>query len=378
MVETPISRWSRRGSVTAMPATLTVLALVLAAGISGCKDKEHATIVPQPVQVATVVVNQQQAAWSLVGVVKPRYETDLGFRVAGKIVARMVDVGQRVEAGQPIARLDATDFRLAVESAEAELRAAVSSRQQATADEARYQTLYEKGAFVSKASSDQKKAAADEARSRVDRAERSLAMARNQLAYTELRTDSAGVISALPIEVGQVVAVGQSISRLSRLDAREAVVSVPEQMIDDLRNSMAEVELWGSSSGRLQAHLRELSPQADAASRTYQARFAIDAADESVVLGRTATVHLSRPLATPLASLPLSAVLNDGAGPAVYVVDASGTRVKRTPVKIERFAEEGVLVSAGLRSGDRIVTLGVHMLDDAKPVRVIERRAQAN
>lgn len=356
----------------ASAATLVVAMSMLLAACKG--EQRPAAAAPQPVQVMTVALAPAAAGASYVGTVRPRVESDLGFRVAGKVIERLVDVGQRVEAGQVIARLDPTDLRLAVEAQQAELTAARSSREQAVAAEGRMRVLLAKG-HVSQAVLDQRVAAADEARGRVERAERNLAIADNQLTYAVLTTDRAGVVSALPVEAGQVVPVGQPVARLARLDALEIEVAIPEHLADSVRTAAADVELWGSERERMSATLRELSPDADRASRTYRARFALPSGT-SVELGRTATVHMAAAgSAAPIAQVPLPAVTNDGTGAHVWVLTADGTRVQRRAVTVAALTREHALVTSGLAAGDRIVTLGVHMLDEARPVRVVEQRA---
>ena len=355
-------------------AIAAALVVVITTSLAACKGEQRsAAAVPQPVQVMTVALAPAASGASYVGTVRPRFESDLGFRVAGKVIERLVDVGQRVEAGQVIARLDPTDLRLAVEAQQAELTAARSSGEQAVAAESRTRILLAKG-HVSQAVLDQRVAAADEARGRVERAERNLAIADNQLTYAVLTTDRAGVVSALPVEAGQVVPIGQPVARLARLDALEVEVAIPEHLAETVRTGTADVELWSSERGRMAATLRELSPDADRASRTYRARFSLPAGT-SVELGRTATVHITTGSAAPMAQVPLPAVTNDGAGAYVWVLAAEGTRVERRAVAIAALTREHALVSSGLAAGDRIITLGVHMLDEARPVRVVEQRA---
>ncbi|MEI9899464.1 MAG: efflux RND transporter periplasmic adaptor subunit [Hyphomicrobium sp.] len=236
---------------------------------------------PQPVRAAVVQLSAATETRSYTGTIKPRYESDLGFRVTGKIVERLVNIGDTVRPGMTLARLDATDYRLSVESAEAELTAAQSSLKQAEADEKRYAALNTK-AWVSDASYDQKKAAADEARGRVERALRSLSLARNQLAYTDLVATETGIVTALPVEVGQVVTAGQLIARVARLDELEAVVSIPESRIDGDRTAEATITLWAEGSRSYGAKLREISPQADPATRTYQARYSLINPDAAI------------------------------------------------------------------------------------------------
>ena len=166
--------------------------------------------------------------------VRARYETDVGFRVAGKITTRVVNVGDRVQAGDVIARLDPTDLQLQVESAQAELSAATSNLTQAAADEQRFATLKARG-YAAVADYDRKQAAKDEAEGRLERAQRALELARNQLAYAELKADADGVITTTLAEPGQVVAVGQAVVRLARQGEVEAVVALPETWLGEAR-----------------------------------------------------------------------------------------------------------------------------------------------
>lgn len=356
--------------------SLLVLSLILA----GC-DAPAATAptspaaaakLERPVQVERVKFERDGANREFVGVVRARYETDLGFRVAGKIVSRLINNGDVVHAGDVIARLDPQDFVLQVESAEAELAAATSNLAQARAEAERYATLKTRG-FAAVADFDRKNAARDEAEGRLERARRTLDLARNQLSYAELKADADGVITATPAEAGQVVAIGQSVARLARHGEKEAVVALPESWLGEARKSQASVRLWSDPDRRFTARLRELSPQADAATRTYAGRFTIADADETVALGMTATVTLARTTDAKIAKLPLAAVLNRGSGPAVYVVDASGVLEVRD-VKVAAFTEDAALVTDGVRDGEVVVTLGVQKLQAGLKVHTVDAR----
>ena len=356
--------------------SLLLLSLILA----GC-DAPAATAptsptaaakLERPVQVERVKFERDGANREFVGVVRARYETDLGFRVAGKIVSRLINNGDVVHAGDVIARLDPQDFVLQVESAEAELAAATSNLAQARAEAERYATLKTRG-FAAVADFDRKNAARDEAEGRLERARRTLDLARNQLSYAELKADADGVITATPAEAGQVVAIGQSVARLARHGEKEAVVALPESWLGEARKSQASMRLWSDPDRRFTARLRELSPQADAATRTYAGRFTIADADETVALGMTATVTLARTADAKIAKLPLAAVLNRGSGPAVYVVDASGALELRD-VKVAAFTEDAALVTDGVRDGETIVTLGVQKLQAGLKVHTVDAR----
>jgi RND family efflux transporter MFP subunit len=350
------------------PALLAVFA---ALALAGCQA-ETAPIakIERPVQVQRAVFETGASAREFVGVVRARYETDLGFRVSGKIVERLINVGDRVRVGDVIARLDPQDLRLQVESAEAELAAATSSLAQAAADLDRYTQLKARG-YAPVAEFDRKKTANDEAEGRLGRARRALDIARNQLAYADLKADADGVITATRAEPGQVVAIGQAVAQLAHRGEKEAVVALPETWLGEVRQGKAVVRLWSDGDRTYQARLRELSPQADAATRTYAARFTIPDADDAVAYGMTATVTLSRPGEETVAKLPLSAVLNRGKGAAVFVVDDGGALVLRN-VTVSSFNGDVAYVTEGISNGDRIVTLGVQKLEAGLRVRAVE------
>ena len=373
----PISRQSTVGQhAPRLRAVAPILAVIaLAPALAACNDaatSATATAI-RPVQVQRVVFAPADENREFAGVVRARYETDLGFRVAGKMVARLVNVGDRVRAGDVVARLDPRDFQLQVESADAELTAATSSLAQAAADELRYQNLRARG-YAAVADYERKKAAKDEAEGRVERARRALDLAHNQLAYTELKADADGVITATLAESGQVVALGQAVARLAHRGEMEAVVALPETRLAEARQSDASMRLWSDPDRRFSARLRELSPQADAATRTYAARFTIENPDDAVALGMTATVVLSHATDTMVARVPLAAILNRGTGPTVYRIDDTGV-LERRPVTMSSFNEVAALITSGLEDGDQIVTLGVQMLQAGQKVRAIMGRA---
>jgi len=342
------------------------VAVVLPPLLVACEDQAVPAVakVERPVQVQRVAFENETATREFVGVVRARYETDLGFRVAGKMVTRVVNVGDRVHAGDVVARLDPQDLKLQVESAEAEFAAATSSLQQATAELERYAALKTRN-WVSGADFDRKKAAKDEAEGRLERAQRSLALARHQLDYADLKADADGVITATLAEPGQVVAIGQPVARLAHQGEKEAVVALPETWLSEARSSRATVQLWSGPERRFAARLRELSPQADAVTRTYAARFTIKDPDEAVALGMTAIVTLSHTSDTFAA--------NHGTGASVYVVDQVD-ELELRPVNVASFTEDTALITSGVRNGDRVVTLGVQKLNAGQKVHAIDQR----
>jgi multidrug efflux system membrane fusion protein len=346
--------------------------MAVAVGVSGCKSEGAQYVAaPQPVRAASVTLAAATETRAYTGTIKPRFESDLGFRVQGKIVERLINIGDKVTPGMTLARLDATDYQLSLESANAELTAAESSLAQADADEKRYARLTQ-GGWTSAASFDQKKAAADEARGRVERAKRSLSLAQNQLDYTSLRATEAGIVTALPVEAGQVVTAGQLIARVARLDELEAVVTIPESRIDSDRNAIASVTLWAAPDHVYEAKLREVSPQADPATRTYQARYSILKPDAGIGLGKTATVHLAQLGGSGQARLPLASVFKDEGQPSVWLIDEAHGRLIKKDVEVSSWTETSAIVSGGLETGQKIVAAGVHKLDAGIPVRIIE------
>jgi RND family efflux transporter MFP subunit len=353
----------------ARPLAALAAALLLAA----CQaETAPAPRAERPVQVQGVANESEDAARDFVGVVRARYETDLGFRVGGKMVARLVNVGDRVHAGDVVARLDPEDLRLQVESADAELGAATTNLNQTSADFERYETLKARG-YASIADFDRKTAAKGEAESRLARARRALDLARNQLEYSELKAGADGVITATLAEPGQVVALGQPVVKLAHRGEKEAVVALPENWLAKARNASATVTLWSDNGHRYSARLRELSPQADQATRTYAARFTIIDPDDSVALGMTATVSLKPEGEAMVAKLPLSAVLSRGSGASVYVVNAGGELTLR-PVTVASFNEDDALITGGVSAGEKVVTLGVQKLEPGLKVRSIEAK----
>jgi RND family efflux transporter MFP subunit len=361
-----------------MPVSISRLGPLLVLGLlpllAACDDRANSAAgePPRPVQVQRAAFDRQASGREFVGVVRARYETDLGFRVGGKIVARLVSVGDRVRAGQVVAQLDTGDLNLQVESARAELAAATSNLAQAASDEVRYASLKSRG-YAAVADYDRKKTAKDEAEGRLERAQRALDLARNQLAYADLKADADGVITSASAEQGQVVALGQPVLRLAYQGEKEAVVALPEDWLGEARRANAVVRLWSDRGRTFQAMLRELSPQADPATRTYAARFTILDADDTVAFGMTATVSLSHTTDAQVAKVPLSAILNRGTGPSVYVVD-QGDVLAQHSVTVASFNEDDALVTSGIGDGDRIVTLGVQKLHTGLKVRAVEGR----
>ena len=346
----------------------------LAVALAGCNDKVAEKATPgRPVLVATVHYEAESPERSFVGTVKPRIEADMGFRVPGKVAKRLVEVGETVDIGQPLATLDEIDLKLQAEQAEAEFRAATGVLAQAAAAEQRAKDLRAKG-WATDATLDSAKAAGDEARARLNRAERSVDLTKNSLSYATLEADARGVVTATLVEPGQVVASGQTAIRVARFAEKEAVVAIPETLLGRAKDGVATVSLWSEPNKKYTAKLREVAPSADPATRTYLAKFSLPGADDRVSLGMTATLTLADPATERVARLPLSALFSEGTDPSLYVVAASGEVVLK-PVTVKSYESNDVVISGGVDEGAQIVTLGVQKLDPAQKVRVVSSLA---
>jgi RND family efflux transporter MFP subunit len=347
-------------------ASLALMAIAL----TGCNDTVAQKASPgRPVLIATVHYESESPERSFVGTINPRIETDMGFRVPGKVAKRLVEVGQTVDVGQPLATLDEVDLKLQAEQAEAEFRAATGVLAQAAAAEQRARELRTKG-WATDATLDSAKAAGDEARARLNRAERSVDLTKNSLSYATLEADTRGVVTATLVEPGQVVASGQTAIRVARFAEKEAVVAIPETLLGRAKDGVATVSLWSDPDKKYIAKLREVAPSADAATRTYLAKFSLPGADDHVSLGMTATLTLTDPATERVARLPLSALFSEGGDPSLYAVDDAGD-VALKPVKVKSYESNDVVISGGLDEGAKIVVLGVQKLDPAQKVRVV-------
>ena len=326
---------------------------------------------PRIVLVRAVKLEQIVQERRLSGTIRPRVETDIAFRVSGKVIHRLVDAGQIVQADQVLAEMDRTDLDLQLRQAEADRGAALSAREATAADLERTTTLRRSG-WSTLAELDKQKSAAEEAIGRLARAENAVSLARNALDYTTLRAGAPGVIITAMAEPGQVLTPGQPAFRLAHLDRLEAEVAVPETLLEAARAGQATVALWALPGRSFPVALREISARADPATRTYPARFALPASVPGVTWGMTATVTLSAP-GPRGALLPLSAILDEGKGPSVFLLDPTGTTLIQRPVTLTRFGTEYAVVIGGLQDGDQVVLIGVQKLAPGMVVRPTTR-----
>lgn len=350
-----------------------VLVLVAASALlAGCKEQSAPTDLAdrsRPVLVTRVAYEDRIPERRLVATIRPRVEADLGFRIGGKVAARLVDVGDKVVAGQALGRLDEVDIRLQREQATAERDAAAASMAQAQADLHRTTTLAGEG-WTAASTADRQRAATEEARGRLLRAERALTLAENASTYAVLKADAEGVVTAAPIEPGQVVGAGQLAVRLAHTAGKEAEVAIPEVLMDQVRTGRATLTLWADPKHIYEAALRELAPAADTMTRTYRARYSLAGA-EAVALGMTGTLDVKDASAERVARLPLAALFDQGSGPSVWLAAADG-HVTLAPVTVAQVGSHDVLVTGGLHDGDAVVSMGVQKLDPGQRVHVVD------
>jgi RND family efflux transporter MFP subunit len=320
---------------------------------------------PPLVRLATAA-SVARSERSFTGVVGARVESALGFRVPGKIVERLVDDGERVTAGQPLMRIDETDLRLALTAKRNAVIAARASVVQLIADERRYADLQSKG-WVAQQRHEQVTAALDAAKAHLAAAEADAKVAENEATYSVLLADADGTVVGTLGEPGQVVAAGQAVIRTAEAGPREAVIALPETVRPAI-GSVAEATLFGDDGQRYPARLRQLSDAADAGSRTYEARYALEGEAAAAPLGATVTLRLAAVPSERGVEVPLGALLDDGERTGVWAFDRTTSTVRFRPVELVRMTSETAVIS-GLSSGDQIVSLGAHLLQEGAQVR---------
>ena len=356
------------------PSGFAALVAITAIGLAACTPSESATgpaadprTGTQLVRVATVQP-AKAAARGYTGVVSARIQSNLGFRVSGKVTERLVDTGQTVKVGQPLMRIDRTEYAHAITAQIGNVAAAKARVIQTAADEARYRGLVATGA-VSKAAYDQAKAAADAARALLSAAEAQLKVAQDEGDYSTLVADADGTVVETLAEPGQVVSTGQPVVKLAHAGPREALINLPETVRPAIGSEVQASLYGGDTSGP--ARLRQLSDAADPVTRTYDARYVLEGEAASAPLGATVTVHLTGTAQAAASAVPLGAITDEGKGPGVWVLDGSTSAVSFRPVRIAGFGGESVLLGNGVRVGEKIVALGGHVLHEGQRVRTI-------
>jgi RND family efflux transporter MFP subunit len=326
--------------------------------------------VEAPLVRAATVQGASAASRSFTGTVAARVQSDLGFRVAGKVVERLADAGQAVKRGQLLMRIDPVDLKLAAHAQQEAVAAARARARQTAEDEARYRDLRGTGA-ISASAYDQVKAAADAAKAQLSAAEAQADVARNATGYTELVADGDGVVVETLAEAGQVVSAGQVVVRVARAGPREAVIQLPETLRPAI-GSGAEATLFGKAGVAVPTTLRQLSDAADRLTRTFEARYVLKGELAHAPLGATVTIRLpdgGSPTQGGL-QVPIGSLFDAGKGPGVWVISGEPAKVHWQPVAVRHLDDEGALVDGQLKQGDRIVALGAHLLREGEQVRV--------
>jgi membrane fusion protein, multidrug efflux system len=356
-------------------AVIGLLAVTLLA--AGCKGEAAVhDQVARTVKVAVVAAAPQGRTLSYSGVVRPRIESALGFRVPGKMVARLVNIGDHVQVDQVIARLDETDLKLAENSARAAVAAARSRRDVASDNLERAKVLLPK-AIISQAAYDTRSNELDAAASALESAEAQLRQAVNAVGYATLKADKAGIVTSVSSEPGQVVNAGQPVVAFAEAGETEIAVSVPEQDAARLViGQPAKIRLWAGPSTKLDGRIREIAGQADPMSRTYAVRISVASPPPAMRLGMTATVALAVDEGAVDMVVPLTALTESDGGTVAFVVDAANKVVRKAAVTVAGITEDGAQIAGGLRVGDTIVTAGVQFLRDGMTIRLPGERAQ--
>ena len=348
------------------------MAALIAVTLIGCARHELPAEPVRPVQLMQVKLVDAAGTSVFAGEVKPRHEIDLGFRIGGKVISRSVDVGARVSRGQALAQLDPSDVALQADAQKAAVAAADTEYRYAQAEFDRYENLF-KQKFISASALDQKRNALDANRARWEQARAQFSVTRNQAAYATLVAPDNGVITAINVEAGQVVNVGQPVMKLAREDEYEVAISVPESRIGEFRNaSPLGVFLWADPQKIHAAKVREIAPAVDAVTRTFAVRVTVVDPGPALHWGMTANVVLANRDAAGAALLPLSSIYRKDDTAAVWIYDENVRTVSLRPVVVGQYREDGVIVTSGVRSGEWIVMAGVHKLREGETVRPYE------
>jgi RND family efflux transporter MFP subunit len=348
------------------------LALVLA--LTGCKP-EAASVEFRPVRTVVVdakpILDDRQA----VGDVKPRYESDLSFRVDGKLVARRVDVGASVKQGDILATLDVQDYQNKRNSAEADVAAAEAAFVEAQSTESRLGKLVKNG-WTPQANYDTALHNLRATEAKLASARASLALTRDQLNYTELKAEFEGVITAVGAEAGQNVTSGQMVVKLARLTDKDGVFNIAETALLDHRSENAEVVVWPLSNPQLtiEGVVREVSPVADATTRTYTVKITLKDPPPSLRFGMSIGGRWKGSTA-PVVALPLSVVFEKNGSPAVWVFDPQSGSATLKPVAVARYEAETVVIAGGLAKGDLVIIAGINTLREGQKVRLADAAA---
>lgn len=372
MFALPFIRAVSAGRDLVVPGVLATLAMV---GLAGCSRPAPPEEPLRAVKVLAVGVGTFDTAPEFSGEVRARVESQLGFRVAGKILRRQAGLGQHVKAGDVLAQLDPQDYRLAAEASRAQQASASTSRDLASADLKRYRELREQN-FISGAELERRESTFKSAQAQFQQAQAQLTSQGNQASYTTLVADVAGIVTSIDAEPGQVVSAGTPVVRLAQDGARDVVFSVPEDRAALVKPGSAVTVRGWAGGAVLKGTVREVAGSADPVTRTYVVKVAIDAGT-APALGSTVYASpeaLSR-TGAPVLKLPTSALRQEGAGSAVWVLDKAAMTIRSQPVQVATADGNQAVIAAGLKPGDLVVMAGVHVLSPGQKVSIFQDRA---
>ncbi|MDK1377633.1 MULTISPECIES: efflux RND transporter periplasmic adaptor subunit [unclassified Sinorhizobium] len=352
-------------------------ALAVAVALSACSEEKVETReIIRPVKVVEIAAAGNHRELDYSGSVKARTEMNLGFRVGGKITERLVNIGDRVKPGDLLARIDPTDYELAVKSAVASLAAAEKQVETTALTKMRAEQLFTRE-FSSKAELDQATLLYDQAVSTRDAAASSLDQARNQVAYTDLKSDQNGIVTAINADIGQVVGTGTPVVTVAVDGEKEVQVAVPEMDISDFKpGKTVKARFWSDDALVLDGKVREVSGSADQQSRTFSVRISLPT-DPRVLLGMTATIEAVAANAEPSVSIPLSALAAKDGRKVVWVVNPDNSTVHARDVKLAEFTGDGVRIAEGLKQGDLVVAAGTQFMAEDLKVKLPATEQQA-
>lgn len=354
------------------PVILSIACLIVL--LSSCSKKTEVTEDIRPVRAIQLTADSQQVLAEYAGSVQPRIEARMGFRVGGKISARKVDVGSEVKAGQLLMQLDAEDLQLAHKQAQGNFHAAESALESANNELKRYQEL-RKTNLISASLLDAKMAAQAAAQGSFDQAQAQLKLQSNQAGYANLVAKRDGVVTSISAEVGQVVAAGESVLSVAQLSELEVVVSIPENSVNIIKRANdIKIHLWSNPQEPLEGKLREVSPVADAATRSFTAKVSVINPSIKMrailAMGMTASVQFGLSTPSSFIKAPLTALLQEKGVTSVWIVEKG--LAKLVPVQIGGIKGNDVLLTSGVVVGQTLVTAGVHLLKPNQRVNILE------
>ncbi|MDD0814815.1 efflux RND transporter periplasmic adaptor subunit [Curvibacter sp. HBC28] len=348
------------------------MSLSAALWLAGCSKPEPAAEPVRSVKVLTVSPSALGSVYEYSGEVKARVDSRLGFRVAGKIIRRQAELGQRVKVGQVLAQLDPQDYQLGADAARAQVASAQTNRDLAAADYRRYKELFDKN-FIGGSELQRRETTLKSAQASLEQAQAQLASQGNQIAYTSLVADVAGVVTAIEAEPGQVVQAGSPVVRIAQDGPRDVVFAVPEDKVAGVKvGANVVVKVW-SENRQIEGQVREVAASADPVTRTYSVKVALPS-QGAPALGATVNV-LPQGLAraeVAVIKLPTSALRQEGRKSAVWLLDPSSMTVRLQPVEIATADGNEAVIAGGLKPGDQVVVAGVHVLSPGQKVSLYQ------